>query len=324
MKELGISVTTARRALDELVREGVLDRRVSKGTFFKSLPVKFDERSSTVLLLGHQSWQFLRADVYFGRIIGALGERLREAGLRQVVLINNWGHDPKNELEDIRRHNPAAIVYPYGTMDSRPFLLGMMALNVPLMIYGHALEGLRAGQIYFDDHHGGAAAAMHFISRGYREVAVISLPMESPAGRSRLAGFVQTLARHPEIRLVASITAEGYGENDGYRCLDELIAQGGPSRAIFCGGDLVAYGAIKRLEEHGYSVPGDVAVMGYGDFQVSSLYHPQLSTIRMDLEQMGREIGDWVEQVVSKPSDSAELLSFSRRLPVEVVVRSTT
>ena len=325
MKDLRISVTTARRALDELVREGILDRRVGKGTFFRSLPVDTGQSSSTVLLLGHQSWQFLREDVYFGRIIGALGERLRVAGLRQVVLINDWGHDPETELEDIRKHNPAAIIYSYGSYNSKPFILGMMALGVPLMVYGNRLEGLRAGQIYFDDYRGGVEAARHFARRGYQNVATIALPEDSPSGQLRQAGFTQTVAGDPSMKLVGSITAGGYGEAEGYRCVDGLLAGSNRPRAIFCGGDLLAFGAIKRLEELELSVLSDLAIMGYGDFQVSSFYHPQLTTIRMDLEQMGGEIGAWVERVASPSANNEdELTRFERMLPVELLVRNTT
>ncbi|MCC6422302.1 MAG: GntR family transcriptional regulator [Phycisphaerales bacterium] len=323
MKDLGISVTTARRALEELVREGILDRRVGKGTFFKSLPVETGQASSTVLLLGHQSWQFLREDVFFGRIIGALGERLRQAGLRQVVLINDWGHDPETELEDIRKHNPAAIIYPYGSFDSKPFILSMLSLGVPLMVYGNRLEGLGAAQIYFDEQLGGLLAARHFFERGYQNVATIA-PQFSPAGHVRQEAFAKAVAEQPSMRLVGSITAAGYGEDEGYRCVDGLMSKNPRPRAIFCGGDLLAYGAIKRLEELGLSVPNDVAVMGYGDFKVSSFYHPQLTTIRMDLEQMGRQIGRWVEQRACQSSKEEEQRKYDRKLPVELLVRNTT
>ena len=126
------------------------------------------------------------------------------------------------------------------------------------------------------------------------------------------------------MRLVGSITAAGYGEDDGYRCVDGLMSKNPRPRAIFCGGDLLAYGAIKRLEELGLSVPNDVAVMGYGDFKVSSFYHPQLTTIRMDLEQMGRQIGRWVEQRACQSSKEEEQRKYDRKLPVELLVRNTT
>lgn len=320
IKELAISVTTARRALDELVREGILVRHVGKGTFLKSLVP--ERKSSTVLLLGRNSWQFIREDIYYGRIVGSLGQTLRDAGFRQIVLINDWGHNPLAELEDVRKHDPLAIVYPYARYDDKPFILALATLGVPLLVYGHPLEGLAAGQIHFDDYQGGADAAMYLIGCGYRDFAVVSLPEESPPGHARTDGFVQTIQQQPDCRLVGQVTCAGYGESDGYQCVDGLLAGQTRPQAIFCGGDLLAYGVIKRLEERGLSVPGNVAVMGYGDFEVSSFYHPRLTTIRMGLKEMGREIGRWVIRVAETEQEDSERC-FIKKLPVELIVRDT-
>jgi DNA-binding LacI/PurR family transcriptional regulator len=318
--ELSISVTTARRALGELVREGILVRKVGKGTFLKHLAP--ERKTSTVLLLGQNSWQFLREDVYYGRIVSALGSTLRASGFRQVVLINDWGHDPEAELQDIQRHDPAAIVFPYSRFDEKPFILALATLGVPLMIYGHPLDGLVSGQIHFDERQGGAMAAKYLIARGYREMAVILPPAESPAGNARIAGFVETINAHKECRLTGQIAAASFGETDGYNCIDGLLSNGSRPRAIFCGGDLLAYGAIKRLEELGLAVPNDVAIVGYGDFEASSFYHPRLTTVRMGLEQMGVEIGKWVTRVAQEP-DTQSGGSYVRMLPVELIVRDT-
>jgi LacI family transcriptional regulator len=202
-------------------------------------------------------------------------------------------------------------------------VLGLLGLGSPLLIYNNPLGGLAGGQIYFNDHQGGVDAAAHLLDRGYRELGVISLPKDSLTGQRRAAGFIETLKRRGDCRLTEVITAAEYGEGAGYQCVDGLMAGGRPPRAIFCGGDLLAYGAIKRLEELGLSVPGDVAVIGYGDFKVSSFYHPQLTTIRMDLEQMGREIGRWVIRVV-QDDEPRDAHPFIKKLPVELIVRETT
>jgi LacI family transcriptional regulator len=152
---------------------------------------------------------------------------------------------------------------------------------------------------------------------------MISLPKDSLTGQRRAAGFAEALKGRDDCQLTEIITAAEYGESAGYQCVDGLMGAGRPPRAIFCGGDLLAYGAIKRLEELGLSVPGDVAVIGYGDFKVSSFYHPQLTTIRMDLERMGREIGRWVIRV-AEDGKSQSASSFIKELPVELVVRETT
>lgn len=321
IKALGISVTTVRRALDELVREGVLVRRVGKGTFFKSYPKSSPESASSVLLLGHNSWHFLREDVYFGRILNAFSEKMREASLRQVVMINEWGSAPEAEIEDIRRHHPAAIIYPFADSRHQTFLLSLAALSVPLLVYGHPIEGFHAAQVYFDEYDGGAKMAAHLLRQGYRDIGVVAPPVESPAGQMRRKGFVETLNNNRRGRLVGEVVASEYGEQAGYEAATQLLRDCKP-RAIFCAGDLLAYGAMKRAEELGFSVPKDIAISGYGDFTVSSFYHPQLTTIELGLPQMGHVISEWASRVVAAAPGPTEK-PFVRKLPVKLIVRDT-
>jgi len=322
MESLNVSVTTVRRALGELVQEGILVRKVGKGTFLKAtVRAASDTQNRSMLLLGYNSWRFLSEDIYYGPIVKAMGQTLREADIRQMALISDWGQSPESELEDIRRHNPAAIVYPYVSDDVKPFVLALTTLGVPVLSYNHPLEGLSASQVYFDDYQGGADAAMHLIGRGHRELAVIAPPDSSPCAVRRVAGFVETVEQNSDARMVGQVMAASYGDTDGYGCVDGILAGKRP-HAIFCGSDMLAYGAIKRLEELGLSVPKDVAVMGYGDFQVSALYHPKLTTMRMDLEQMGQQIGQWVQRVVDAPENDDEV-TVDVNIPVELRVRDT-
>jgi LacI family transcriptional regulator len=321
IKALGISVTTVRRALDELVREGILVRRVGKGTFLESLSKREASPSSSVLLLGHNSWHFLREDVFFGSILGAFSERARESGLRQVVMINEWGCAPETEIEDIWRHRPSAIVYPYVDSRRSSFLDSLAALGVPLMVYGHPLDDFDAAQVFFDEYDGGAKMATHLLGQGYRDISVIAPPLESPAGQLRRKGFVDTVRASRRARLVGEVIASGYGEQAGYESFSPLLRSSKP-RAIFCAGDLLAYGAMKRAEELGITVPHDIAIAGYGDFKVSTFYHPRLTTIELDLRQMGGIISDWASGGVD-PAHPQQDKSFVRKLPVKLVVRDT-
>jgi len=322
VKSLNISITTVRRALGELVQEGVLVRKVGKGTYLKKRsPGDSSGMNRSVLLLGYNSWRFLSEDIYYGPIVKVLSASMREADIRQMALISDWGHDPEAELADIRRHNPGAIVYPYVSEAAKPFVLALSTLGIPVLLYNHPLEGLAASQIYFDDFQGGADAAAHLIGRGHRSMAVIAPPDSSPSCNLRVEGFVQTVGRSPGCRIVSRIVAASFRDVDGYRCAEGALAANRPD-AFFCGSDTLAYGAIKCLEERGLGVPGDVAVMGYGDFQAPSLYHPSLTTIRMDLEQMGREISQWVQRVVTQPAgDGHQAVNTS--LPVKLIVRDT-
>ena len=62
--------------------------------------------------------------------------------------------------------------------------------------------------------------------------------------------------------------------------------------ALFCGNDQIARGAIDALREMGLAVPGDVAVVGFDNWDVmTEATRPPLTSVDMNLDALGREAG---------------------------------
>ena len=58
--------------------------------------------------------------------------------------------------------------------------------------------------------------------------------------------------------------------------------------AIFCGSDQVAYGVAEALHDFGRTIPDDVAVVGYDNWEVfATECRPPLTTVDLNLEQLG-------------------------------------
>ena len=82
---------------------------------------------------------------------------------------------------------------------------------------------------------------------------------------------------------------------------------------------MCAIGAIRALQEASLSVPGDVAVIGYGDLEEGRYLTPPLSTINQHPERMGVQTIDLMLEVIQ-----SEKVSKSRMLQPELVNRSSS
>ena len=89
--------------------------------------------------------------------------------------------------------------------------------------------------------------------------------------------------------------------------------------ALFCGNDQIARGAIEALREMGLAVPGDVAVVGFDNWDVmTAATRPPLTSVDMNLEALGREAGAALLEMMA-----GQKLAGVRRLPCSLVVRGS-
>jgi LacI family transcriptional regulator len=59
------------------------------------------------------------------------------------------------------------------------------------------------------------------------------------------------------------------------------------ARCYFCTNDIIAYGFIRALREHGVSIPGDVSIIGFDNLPQSATMNPSLTTIEVSKRKIG-------------------------------------
>ena len=69
--------------------------------------------------------------------------------------------------------------------------------------------------------------------------------------------------------------------------IDKLCDSGDLPTAFFVASDLMAIAAISALEDNGFSVPRDVAVVGMSDIEMARFTSPPLTTFRVPKEEIG-------------------------------------
>ncbi len=68
-----------------------------------------------------------------------------------------------------------------------------------------------------------------------------------------------------------------------------VLLDGAEFDAVFSGDDDSAAGAMTALLQAGKRIPQDVAVVGFDDVPIARYLRPALTTIRVPIEQVGRE-----------------------------------
>lgn len=85
-----------------------------------------------------------------------------------------------------------------------------------------------------------------------------------------------------------------------------LLARRQPPDAVICYNDLMAIGALAECLEQGVRVPGDVAIYGFEDEDLSSHLCPGLSTLRVREEVLARRAVAALFEAIAAPAARAD------------------
>ena len=134
----------------------------------------------------------------------------------------------------------------------------------------------------------------------------------------RHEGVRDVLAASPA-SLVAVLPC-AFSRSGGVAAIEQALDEGLVFDAVIASSDYIAAGACRALMDHGRSVPGDVAVIGFDDIAVSANHRPSLSSIRQDWTAAGRLLSQAILALI----DGADDPTPDRLLAVELVVREST
>ncbi|AHC16283.1 substrate-binding domain-containing protein [Salinispira pacifica] len=74
---------------------------------------------------------------------------------------------------------------------------------------------------------------------------------------------------------------------------------------IVCANDLSAFGASQALSEHSISIPEDVMLSGFDDFEYASAMNPPLSTVQFPIREMGKKAAETMLALINEQESGA-------------------
>ena len=117
---------------------------------------------------------------------------------------------------------------------------------------------------------------------------------------------------------LSRVLAADFDESTAYRQVKQLLQRDPEVDALFCASDLMALGACKAIEEAGFIVGQDIAVVGFDDIPVAKHLYGGLTTIRQDFYLMGYMAGKAIyERIEGREAAGVEEMMY------ELVIRGS-
>ncbi|EIV7688833.1 HTH-type transcriptional repressor PurR [Salmonella enterica] len=155
---------------------------------------------------------------------------------------------------------------------------------------------------------GGYMAGRYLVERGHRDIGVIPGPLERNTGAGRLAGFMKAM-EEALINVPDNWIVQGdFEPESGYHAMQQILSQSHRPTAVFCGGDIMAMGALCAADEMGLRVPQDVSVIGYDNVRNARFFTPALTTIHQPKDSLGETAFNMLlDRIVNKREESQSI-----------------
>ena len=312
----GVSRITARHAILDLINNGVLTRESRKGTYVAEIQEKAtvsDSKELNAVLL-------IVPDLgisYYYRVIDGIYTTLRRSGYDIVLrLTSDDSLLERNYLETAESMGIKGVIligqtYTGINVDA----IRNINARLPFVMLDISIDEAGCDTVHSDDVHGAYLVTKHLIELGHRRIAHLA------AVDDRLAGYTQALeekglAYDPEL-----VRQTNWAVEEGYSETYKLMLNNRDVTAIFAANDALAAGAYKALVDLGLSVPGQVALAGYGDTSMAKHAAVPLTTVNQEPVKAGHEAARLLieKMLLIRPLSAVENIV----VPVRLIVRQS-
>lgn len=242
-------------------------------------------------------------NAYFTDVVHAIETAASTASY--TLLLVDSREDPEHELRAVRalheRRVDGMIVAP--AADPQRRALSYLAANAVPTVLVDRLASDAFDQVGPENEEPIAALVQHLAELGHRRIGLVAGLPGLTTTDERVAGYRLGLSRNG-LPYDPALVAVGGSQTDPARAaVHRLLALPDPPGALVVGNNLMTIGAMRALREAGRTVPGDVALTAFDDFEWADLVTPRLTTMAQPRADLGRVA---VELLMSRLADPSQ------------------
>jgi LacI family transcriptional regulator len=255
------------------------------------------------------------SDPFFAICAHSINKVARQRGYS--VMLTTSDENPETESSEasllLRRHIEGLILIPATENGSRIDISEFAA--TPIVTLDRPSGLARCDSVLVDNRDGARQAVEHLIQRHRARVAFLGLSLDLYTMRERYAGYreaVLSAGLEPTAPVPCDSEDAATGQVRG------LLRSPQPPTALFCANNLVTKFALHALFRLGLTVPDDMALIGFDDFELADTLQPPITVIRQPIAELGSTAAELLFQRITNATIQP---GRQRTLPVELVLR---
>lgn len=225
----------------------------------------------------------------FSDTVSGLSGVLSPHGIQALLGYTNYDIDEEERLiEQLLRRRPLALVVTGGKHTKRAAQL-LKNSDIPIIEIWDCPARPIGYYVGFSNAQAIETLVRHFADVGYKRIAFMGGDsIGDRRGHDRRLGFIEAMASCglDGSRLVDT-GIPPISMSDGARAMARLLADYPDTDAVIGVSDLCAFGAITECQRRGIEIGQQIAIAGFGNYQISNICIPRLTTIDVQAREIG-------------------------------------
>ena len=316
MERTGVSRVTLRRALANMQEERLIYSIQGSGYYVGELRACRTDTIPLVISYDQENSKILN-------VVHGAQDYLNHRNCKLEVHISR--RDPQTEREMITQlyddGHRCIIVFPVSSEDNVDFYFQMIQKGINFVFIDRRPQSVKCCNfVRADNNTGGYLATKHLIEQGHRNIVVFGLePLtRTSATFERFFGYQMAMRQFG-----LPLPAQQYFYAPYRRLTEEvqkILRPENKITAVFAINDHAAVDIATHAINQGLSVPEDLAVIGFDNLDITSIFTPNLSTIDQPFTQLGEKAAELAYKHITNALDGYMQLM----LPIRLIVREST
>lgn len=322
-KKANVSIATVSRALNNDVRVTEITRekivRISKDLNYKPNLVARNFVKKTSYAIGLILPDI--SDEFFTDIIRGVDEITYKNGYYTMVASS---HKHRTLADSIKTFSETGLV--------GGVILLMSAMTddlknilehakIPFVIIGGGKQEHDFDIVAIDNYQGAFNATEYLIKKKkFKKIAHITGPTDNYDAFLRKKGFIDACKKNG-VSINKSFVVDGnFTIDSGYHGFIQLYGLPEKPQAIFAANDMMALGCYDAAHYFNVKIPDEISLIGFDDIFMSKYINPSLTTVRVQIEEVGKAAASLL---MSRLNDSNGKAHSLIKIPTELIIRNS-
>ncbi|HVI88531.1 MAG TPA: LacI family DNA-binding transcriptional regulator [Dongiaceae bacterium] len=225
---------------------------------------------------------------FFARIAHDLEVELRKQHHNLLIASSEEDVEQEKELlESLRSLSVRGFVLAPTSATDNQHVVKLARDGAPIVLIDRVAKNVRCDSVVVDNEGGAREVVDYLVANGHRRIALLRDESRISTAQERLAGYQNSLQEHG---IALDETLIGVSRSTVEHAIEatiRLFSRRDRPTALFTVDSLMTQGALLALRSMGLSIPQDVSLVGFDDFDLATFTDPQITVVAQPIAEIG-------------------------------------